>query len=482
MKMRKSYIALAAAAVVVSCRPAVDFSIYEGVGPIYPDYVGVTVPQGIAPLNFDYTFSEAESSVTTFTAGECSEEFSGAAVRWNPRRWARMLEAAAGDAITVHSSALDSTWSIFVSPDPIDAEIAYRLIEPGYEVWSKMGIYERELGSFKERAVLENTDFEGCVNCHEFNQGSPDDISLHIRGTHGATLIRKGGDLLAYNTKTDSTLGFCVYPYWHPSGDYIIYSTNNTRQSFHVQQDKLIEVFDLASDLQVYDVAAGELVTAPQVKTDEYWETFPSFSPDGRTIYFCRAHRQPIPEGLTEVRYNLCRVSFDPETCTIGDDVEVLVDAESEGMSISFPKPSYDGRYILYTQSYYGNFSIWHHEADLWLLDLESGARRRLDEVNSPDTESFHNWSSNSRWFLFASRRDDGLFTRVYFAHVGEDGSVGKPFMLPQKDPAQYYTSLFRSYNVPAFVSGPVRLDKVDARRKINSPARVPFGFRRSGE
>ena len=481
MRMRKSYLTLAVLAAVFSCRPAADLSEYEGLGPIYPDYAWVTVPQGIAPLNFDYTFPEAASGRTVFTAGECREEFSGASIRWNPRRWRRMLEAAAGGPVSVWSSALDSTWNIFVSNDPIDSGIAYRLIEPGYEVWSKMGIYERELGSFKERAVLENTDFEGCVNCHEFNRGEPSDLSLHIRGTHGATLIRKDDAMAAYNTKTDSTLGFCVYPYWHPSGNYIIYSTNSTRQSFHVQQDKLIEVFDSASDLQIYDIAAGELVTAPQVKTAAYWETFPSFSPDGRTIYFCRAQQQPIPEGLSEVRYNLCRVSFDPETCTIGNEIEVLIDAASEGRSISFPKPSYDGRYILYTQSYYGNFSIWHHEADLWLLDLESGQRRRLDEVNSPDTESYHNWSSNSRWFLFSSRRDDGLFTRVYFAHVGEDGTVGKPFMLPQKDPVRHYSSLFRSYNVPAFVTGPVCLDKVDARRKINSPERVPFGFRWSG-
>lgn len=392
-----------------------------------------------------------------------------------------MLEAAAGGDIVVHSTAPDSTWTIHVSQDPIDAAVAYRLIEPGYEVWSKMGIYQRDLSSFRERALIENTDFEGCVNCHEFNRGESDDFSIHIRGTHGATLIQQNGDIAAYDTKTDSTLGFCVYPYWHPSGKYIVYSTNNTRQSFHMQVDKLIEVFDSASDLQVYEPGTGELFTAPQVKTEEYWETFPSFSQDGRTIYFCRASRQPIPEGLTETRYNLCKVSFDPEKGLIGDDVEVILDAASEGKSISFPKPSYDGKYLMYTLADYGQFSIWHHEADLWLLDLSSGETRRIDEVNSADTESFHNWSSNSRWFLFASRRDDGLFTRVYFAHIGEDGKVGKPFMLPQREPLSFYRKLFRSYNVPAFVTGPVTLDKVNARKTINSPERVPFRFRNSG-
>lgn len=478
--MKKTYI-LSAVLLLAAC------SQYDGPAPeasdgiIYPDYVGVTVPQNIAPLNFDYTSKESASAVTTFTAGDMTVSFRGGRVRWKEGKWKKMLEAAAGGDIVVHSTAPDSTWTIHVSQDPIDAAVAYRLIEPGYEVWSKMGIYQRDLSSFRERALIENTDFEGCVNCHEFNRGEPDDFSIHIRGTHGATLIQQNGDIAAYDTKTDSTLGFCVYPYWHPSGKYIVYSTNNTRQSFHMQVDKLIEVFDSASDLQVYEPGTGELFTAPQVKTEEYWETFPSFSPDGRTIYFCRASRQPIPEGLTETRYNLCKVSFDPEKGLIGDDVEVILDAASEGKSISFPKPSYDGKYLMYTLADYGQFSIWHHEADLWLLDLSSGETRRIDEVNSADTESFHNWSSNSRWFLFASRRDDGLFTRVYFAHIGEDGKVGKPFMLPQREPFSFYRKLFRSYNVPAFVTGPVTLDKVNARKIINSPERVPFRFRNSG-
>lgn len=479
-KMKKIY-SLALLIILASC------SHYDGPAPdsfncfIYPDYVGVTIPTGIAPLNFDYTSPDAASANTTFSAGGMSVSFSGGKVRWKEGKWRKILDAAAGGDILVHSTVPDTTWTIHVSEDPIDYAIDYRLIAPGYEVWSKMGIYERELASFKERAIIENTDFEGCVNCHEFNRNDPKNFSMHIRGPHGATLIRNNGDLAAYDTKTDSTLAACVYPYWHPSGNFIIYSTNNTEQSFHLQADNMIEVFDTASDLQVYDLRSGEILTEPQIKTEEYWETFPTFSPDGETIYFTRALEQPIPEGLTETRYNLCRTSFDPATRDIGDDIEILVDAASDGKSISFPRPSYDGRYVMYVLSDYGQFSIWHHEAELWLLDLATGENRKLDEVNSPETESFHNWSSNSRWFLFVSRRDDGLFSRVYFAHIDEEGNIGKPFMLPQKEPLRYYRKLFRSYNVPTFVTGPLELDKVKVRKVINSPERIPFRYYSNG-
>ena len=484
--MKRTASALAAALILVSCAPKVHDAASVGCLPeIYPDYAGVTIPLNIAPLDFCVEGSDALDVTLTFPGGQTLRSRGKNCTAFNESKWKKMLAANPDDSLFVQVSALyGKEWKtyepfgMFVSSDEIDYGLQYRLLEPGYEVYSAMGIYERELGSFSQRPILENTRFDGCINCHAYNHNSPEDFTIHIRGDHGASLIRHDGVMQAYNTKTDSTLGFCVYPYWHPSGDYIAFSTNNTRQGFHVGQDKLIEVFDLASDLQVYDVRNNQIITAPQIKQEGIWETFPAFSPDGGTLYFCAGLEVAIPSELPASRYSLFKVSFDPATGTIGDDVEILVDATLAGGSIAFPKPSYDGRYIMYTLSDYGTFPIWHHEADLWLLDLETGETRPLDEVNSPDTESFHNWSSSSRWFVFVSRRDDGLFTRAYIAHFDGDGVAGKPFLLPQKDPKKYYGDLFLSYNVPEFVSGPVEMDKIRAQKQINSPERVPFGFR----
>ena len=123
-----------------------------------------------------------------------------------------------------------------------------------------------------------------------------------------------------------------------------------------------------------------------------------------------------------------------------------------------FPRPSYDGKYIMFTLSDYGNFSIWHKEADLWLLDLTSGDLHKLSEVNSDDTESFHNWSSNSRWFVFSSRRGDGLYTRLYLASMDENGKITSP-PFPLEDPETYYDRSVYSYNVPDFTSEPIKID-----------------------
>jgi Periplasmic component of the Tol biopolymer transport system len=476
---------------LMGCKGTVGDAIQETVLPqIYPDYLGVTIPVNIAPLCFSMADEDALriDAVVTDSHGHRLHSQGRESVNFNLHDWHTLLGQNRGDSLSVTVSAKYADgwhtyrpFSLYVSSDSIDPWLCYRLIEPGYEVWSKMGIYERNLSSFDEHPLIENTQFEGCVNCHSFNRGNPADMSLHIRGPHGATLLRHaGGSLIAFDTKTDQTLGFCVYPYWHPSGRYIAYSTNATSQLFHSADASRIEVFDTASDLQVYDVERNELLLSPLVKQDSVYETFPVFSPDGCSLYFCAA--RALPEGshqLDAIHYDLCRIGFDPATGTFGSCIDTLVNASSQQQSVSFPRPSYDGRFLCYTLSDYGQFSIWHHEADLYLLDLTTGQSRPMTEANSPDTESFHNWSSNSRWLVLSSRRDDGLFTRPYFCHVDSQGVVTKAFMLPQRNPCRFYRERFLSFNVPEFATAPVRFDSHRASRLINDESRTPFGVRK---
>ena len=501
---------------LASCSTPVENARQEAALPqLYPDYPGVTIPVNIAPLNFCMADEKALciDAVITDGHGNTLHSQGEESVDFDMDDWHALLDRNRGDSLSVTVSArYDDGWrtylpfQIYVSPDSIDYGICYRLIEPGYEVWSKMGIYERDLSSFEERALIENTQFEGCVNCHSFNRGNPADMSLHIRGKHGATLLRKdNGSLTAYNTKTDQTLGLCVYPYWHPSGRYIAYSTNKTNQLFHSASPNRIEVFDTASDLQVYDVEKNELLLSPLLKRDSIYETYPVFSADGRSLYFCVAADSlefgagssesdtTIPSALdtramanatlstklNRLRYSLCRIDFDPETGSFGNRIDTIIDAALQRKSVSFPRPSYDGRYLCYTLSDYGQFSIWHHEADLWLLDLTTGESRPMTAANSDDTESFHNWSTNSRWLVLSSRRDDGLYTRPYFCHVDAEGNVSKAFMLPQRNPRRFYRDRFFSFNVPDFVISPTRFDGREASRIINDEYRKDFGVRK---
>jgi Tol biopolymer transport system component len=166
-------------------------------------------------------------------------------------------------------------------------------------------------------------------------------------------------------------------------------------------------------------------------------------------------------------------VPFDASTGRLGEQVDTLIAADKMGKSVTWPRPSYDGRYIMYTQTDYGYFSIWHPEADLWLLDLQTGESRPLKEVNSASSDSFHNWNTNSRWFLFTSRRDDGLYSRIYFASVDKDGKATKPFMLPQRNPKTYYRRLLYSYNTPDFTARRIEVQSRQMSRYIEKSERI---------
>ena len=80
-----------------------------------------------------------------------------------------------------------------------------------------------------------------------------------------------------------------------------------------------------------------------------------------------------------------------------------------------------------------------------------------MKALNSPDTESYHSWSSNGRWVIFSSRRDDGSFTRPFIAHIDEEGNASRPFELPMSRPEAHRLSM-KSYNVPEFMRGPVTI------------------------
>lgn len=461
---------LAGSFLLMACRPEITSTRAVDVYPdIYPDYIGVTVPATIAPLNFNIKNDHVYSSVkiTGSKSGEVVLNNRNDPVDIPEDRWVKLLEENKGGHLSVRVSAVNEDnreiiyrpFSIHISTDPVDYGIVYRLIAPGYTVYSKMGIYERELNTYKQKAIFENTRAaRSCVNCHSFNQGNPSYISLHIRGEHGGTLLKTGKTLNMLETKRDGMISAGVYPYWHPSGKYIAYSVNETEQIFHPVSDKRVEVYDKRSDVYVYSVEADRFITSPLLKT-ECFETFPAFSPDGRTLYFCRADKKEMPREYEELTYSLCSIGFNPENGSFGSKIDTLFSSGSGNKSVSFPRPSFDGRYLMFALSDYGCFSIWHKESDLWLLDLEKKTTRELTEANSDDSESFPVWSSNSRWFLFTSRREDGLYTRIYICHVDEKGKVGKPFLLPQKNPAEYYERSLYSYNVPEFISEPVDIE-----------------------
>ncbi len=207
----------------------------------------------------------------------------------------------------------------------------------------------------------------------------------------------------------------------------------------------------------VYNIETGEVLTDPRFLTAEIMESFPSWSPDGDWLYYVAADVKKLPDDVKDLHYHLLRVPFDSETGTFGAVIDTLYNAHERGGSISHPRVSPDGKYLLYTWAGYGTFPIWHRDADLRMMDLQTMEDVNISVLNADFADSYHSWSSNGRWVMFGSRRLDGRHTRVYIGYFDEDGRVHKPFLLPQENPHQNRWRM-QSYNVPEFMDGKIEL------------------------
>lgn len=438
-----------------------------------PDYAGVTFAPNIAAPAFTIM---AQADAWQTEIGLCGSEpeitvasGSDGGVVIPPAKWCSLLERAAGDSIYFRFAAKgpDGRWNgaradvvCPVAADPIDGYLVYRLLYPGYELWSSIGIYERNLADYTQRPLLENKDFDNqCINCHNFAANSPArGMMVHVRGAQGGTLIARGGNVEKINSNFTGAAHGATYPGWSRDGRFIAYSANQVGQVFHSSGTKPIEVLDQAADLMVYDVEGHIAYSDSLICNTPAIETFPNWSADGRTLYFCRAElsRPDLPETAPDsIRYDLCAIDFDPATRRFSN-LRTLFEASAQGRSVAFPRTSPDGRWLMFTLMDYGTFSIWHPESQLCLMDLTTGQWREMDEVNSDSVDSYHSWSSDGKWFVFSSKRLDGLWARPYFAAFDSaTGRASKPFALPQRR-AGFYDTFTKTYNIPELITEPV--------------------------
>ena len=451
---------------------------------IYPDYKDIVVPENIAPLNF--MVDGAEGMVVTLEGNGITLTASGTdRIDMDSTEWRNLLKGNMGKEITVTVyTQKDGKWSKFLPhsikvAEAIDPYLSYRLIEPGYELYRQLGIYQRCLENFTQKAIYENNrtykDKENhCINCHNFQNYSTDRMLFHVRANHGGTIMIEGANARKIQIKNPNILAAGVYPSWHPTKNLVCFSTNKTGQTFHMYHQEKIEVVDTDSDLLLYDAEKNEV---KNLLSTEYFETFPCWTPKGDRLYFCAAYIPPVvglPDSLRaeiitknydKIHYNLMCMDYDEKTDSFGTP-KVVVDAAAAGRSITFPRVSPDGRYVLYAEGDYGQFHIWHKSSDLWVKDLQADTCYALKPANSKDVDSYHTWSSNGRWIVFSSRRDDGNYTRPYIAYFDKNGKARKAFMLPHEDP-EYTLLLLRSYNVPELTTDAVTIPASELRECI---------------
>jgi hypothetical protein len=487
----RGWILLTLAALGLSCGRAVppgQSTAVDRPPRIHPDYTDVTIPPNIAPLNFQVQEAGQRYFVRAHSTNGAPLQVGGRSskIRLPSGAWHSLLAANRGQPLyfDIYVQTAGGPWQQFrtvtntIATEDIDPYLLYRKIRPLHNRWSEMSLEQRNVETFQTRTIIHSRSLQhGCVNCHTLLHNDANTMLLHGRTPTGTgmvpalVLIRNGQ---AGSVKSNSQFGGAPMGHsaWHPSGKLIVYTVYKVRQFFHTAATEIREGMDLDAGLGYYLVDSDEMKTTPALARKDRLETFPTWSPDGKYLYFCSApiwwtDQNKLPPRFDEIRYDLLRIPYDLSTDTWGEP-EVVLAAEKTGMSIVQPRISPDGRFLVFGMCDYSCFPTFRENSDLYLMDLQTRQYTKLD-CNSPQPESWHCWSSNGKWLAFSSKRGAVLFNRVYFSYIDSDGRSRKPFVLPQQDPT-FDDSYMRLYQLPELARNPMPIRGEPLARLLRHP------------
>jgi Flp pilus assembly protein TadD len=386
---------------------------------------------------------------------------------------------------------------IRTSKDPVGDSLFYREVplpfltavqDPSRIRW-RFGTIDEESGP---PIVLQNLPV--CGNCHSFaDNGSILGLDVDYgndKGAYGILPVSKhmvmdDAKIITWSDykREDGELTFGLLSRVSPTGRYVI-STVKDRSVFVAIPDLMISqlFFPIKGILVVYDRQTKTFSALPGADDPQYVQTNAVWSPDGKEIVFARAkayhaHRldqqnsalvdeKDVPEFTVEkkpFRYDLYRIPFNDGK---GGKPEPLQGASGNGMSNYFPKYSPDGKWIVFCKA--KSYMLLQPDSELYIIPAGGGVARRL-RYNTARMNSWHSWSSNSRWLVFSSKVNTP-YTQLFLTHIDENGNDSPPVLLER------FTSPDRAANIPEFVKLPG-----DAIADIREQFLNPYSFMRAG-
>ncbi|MBR2260740.1 MAG: PD40 domain-containing protein [Paludibacteraceae bacterium] len=453
----------------------------------YPDYQNITIPSNVMPLNF-MVLNEGDKSIAQLTSesGESIvSESAGKIIKFSPKEWNDFLQRHTNEKIKVDVYVQnESQWNHFpsyqlmISSDFIDKYITYRWIEPSYESTGNIGIYQYDLETGMIKTLADNHLFKSdpsfglaqtCMNCHNKQRNNPENSVFQFRAQGGGMLVTYNGETKVISTKVGDMEMPAIYERWHPSLPLIVFSNNTVRQMFGSRDPNKIEAFDWRSDILQYDIVKNEISYI--IKTKGQSETYPIWSADGKYLYYCSSDTLFKIDKYKSMKYDLMRIPFDEQSMSWGAP-ERIYNASGNNKSVSKPQVSPDNQYIAMTISEYGAYHYTHIDSDVYLLNLTTHECKPIEALNSPQAEGYVTWSSNGRWLMVGSRKEDGSYARLYLSYFDTTGTAHKAFQLPHEDPL-FDKNLLKNYNYPEFGTVDVKYTASDIYKILEDNAPV---------
>lgn len=457
--------------------------------PIFPDYADTLVlPPNIAPLNFKISGDSLQRGpylVKLYAASPSGSLLDSLQlktrrfVHFGITSWKRLLQKAAeceGCLLTdIYAYEKDTPiryrrkiWHVV--SDSIDPFLTYRLGAHDENPCLQLQVYERSLENFSKRLLMDNRFTENnCMNCHTNSDNNANKMLVHLRGPHAGTLLFKDGQFIKIALPDGYPDLRLAYPSWNRSGRYIAFASTRIMAFPHANRYRTQDLIaDTLGKILIYDVEKNRLFSSPELMDERYEFSFPAWSADGKTLYFCRTEKL---SELRDFQYNLLSIPFDEATGIFGK-AKTVYDFKSKEKSVSMPQVCPNGRYILATTLLLGSFPS-QNQGNLCLIDLWTGKMQETDILNSADGEKYHSWSSNGRWVVFGSKRINGGTAAIYIAYFDRRGRFSKPFVLPQEED-NFYLKNTRSFLFPTLSQNQAGFGLYDWERAVKQPAVSP--------
>jgi hypothetical protein len=238
---------------------------------------------------------------------------------------------------------------------------------------------------------------------------------------------------------------FGRFPMTSPNGEYEVASVKVKSLTAFLEDITISEfVYHATGIIGFYTQKDNDFHPLPGADNPDYVHTHPAWSPDGEHIVFARArvNHQVYDMWMDEVsvkvdahtriadlnakfpiQYDIYRVPFNNGK---GGRAEPVKGASHNGMSNSFPRYSPDGKWIVFTLSKTG--FVLQPSSRLFIVPSVGGKAREMN-CNTDFYNSYHNWSSNSRWLIFTSKINTP-YTELFLTHVDENGVDAPPVLL----------------------------------------------------
>jgi tetratricopeptide (TPR) repeat protein len=295
--------------------------------------------------------------------------------------------------------------------------------------------------------------------------------------------IRDRDSIIHWSDYQDGKFTYGLLSQISPNGRYVV-STLKDCEIFVDRKDLEYSqlFFPFKGILVIYDKLNSRYFELEGANDTAFVQSNPCWSPDGKYIYYTKArarhfeesgiHHGSVAKPEDAARYRVFEkhflnrdslVKFDiykiPFNEGKGGIAEPVPGASNNGYSNYFPKVSPDGKWLVFCRA--ESFMLLQKDSKLFMTSTDGGEVRQMT-CNTDNMNSWHSWSPNSKWLVFASKAF-GPYTQLLLTHVDEEGKDSPPVLLERFSFEKYANNIPEFVNVPydgeisihpAFLSG----------------------------